>query len=376
MARFTREQLYGLVWERPIQQLAQSFSMSDVGLAKICRKANVPLPPRGYWAKLQAGKFVDSPPALPLRDFGLLNSIDVGPASASSRHAAEDISPDPPQPPHFDESLEDVSNRARKLVGEVRVPKTLATPHRSIAGYLKRDEERRLKQQQSPYPLLWDAPLFDSPQERRRFRILSALFATLERCGVSAGARGREARELSALVGSTHVPFSLEPIRRTRRGTATAKGQGDETLRFELKWWTSNKLPITWEDAESQPVEGQLAEIATQILVMGEAMLRDWQQQRYCDELKDREALIEKARLKREAEERAEHERIAREQRERIDNLLADVSAWRRAHDIRAYVSARLECIAARDPGTALQEWADWALRTADQIDPLCERLV
>lgn len=34
--------------------------------------------------------------------------------------------------------------------------------------------------------------------------------------------------------------------------------------------WTSNKPPMTWEDAESRPLEGQLAEIATQILVMGE----------------------------------------------------------------------------------------------------------
>lgn len=30
--------------------------MSDVGLAKLCRRHSIPLPPRGHWAKLAAGK--------------------------------------------------------------------------------------------------------------------------------------------------------------------------------------------------------------------------------------------------------------------------------------------------------------------------------
>ena len=371
MARFTREQLYRLAWERPMQQLAETLDMSDVGLAKICRGANVPLPPRGYWAKLRAGKFVDAPPALPPRDFGFMDSIDIGPAPPPSSYTEEKISADPPQPPHFEESIEDISHRARQLVGEVRVPKTLTTPHASLAAYLKRDEDRRVKQRQSLSPAVWDAPLFDSPQERRRLRILNALFATLERCGASAIVSGREARELSAMVGSIQIEFSLEPIRRSRRGTDAATSQAEEPLRFELKWWTSHKPPMTWEDTSSQPLEAQLPEIATQFLVTGEAMLRDWLQQRYDDDLKQRAALIEKARLQREAEERTERERIARARQERIDHLLGEVTDWRRAQDIRAFVHARLQSVTASDSDMALQEWASWALQTADHLDPL-----
>jgi len=35
--------------------------MSDVGLAKVCRRYDIPRPPPGYWAKLQAGNKVERP---------------------------------------------------------------------------------------------------------------------------------------------------------------------------------------------------------------------------------------------------------------------------------------------------------------------------
>jgi hypothetical protein len=61
---FTREKLYEEVWTRPVTQLAKEIGVSDVALAKICRKLNVPVPARGYWAQVAAGQ---SPkrPALP-----------------------------------------------------------------------------------------------------------------------------------------------------------------------------------------------------------------------------------------------------------------------------------------------------------------------
>ena len=52
---FTREQLYELVWQHPLLQLAQRYAMSDVGLSKLCARHDIPTPPRGYWAKVQAG---------------------------------------------------------------------------------------------------------------------------------------------------------------------------------------------------------------------------------------------------------------------------------------------------------------------------------
>src|SRR5688572_16860784 len=53
---FTREELYEQVWATPMSRLAGKYGISNVGLAKICRKYDIPCPPRGYWAKLRNGQ--------------------------------------------------------------------------------------------------------------------------------------------------------------------------------------------------------------------------------------------------------------------------------------------------------------------------------
>jgi hypothetical protein len=62
----TREELYDLVWSMPVQRAAKQYAMSDVALAKFCRRRQVPLPPRGYWARKAAGQ---NPPVSPLPVF-------------------------------------------------------------------------------------------------------------------------------------------------------------------------------------------------------------------------------------------------------------------------------------------------------------------
>ena len=59
---YTREFPYRLVWESPVLEVAKRLGESDVGLAKACRRARIPVPTRGYWAKLAAGKWVGPPP--------------------------------------------------------------------------------------------------------------------------------------------------------------------------------------------------------------------------------------------------------------------------------------------------------------------------
>jgi hypothetical protein len=50
---FEREELYKLVWTAPVSEAAKKLSVSDVGLAKLCRRAAMPLPGRGYWARVE-----------------------------------------------------------------------------------------------------------------------------------------------------------------------------------------------------------------------------------------------------------------------------------------------------------------------------------
>jgi hypothetical protein len=71
-----REDLHKLVWTAPVSEIAFRMGISDVGLAKACRRADIPLPARGYWAKVGAGHTVGVDP-LPPAPVGLPEFIRI-----------------------------------------------------------------------------------------------------------------------------------------------------------------------------------------------------------------------------------------------------------------------------------------------------------
>ena len=73
-----REELYTQVWSEPMVRLAKRYNVSDVALAKVCRKLDIPVPPRGYWRRLQTGRR-PAPPALPKVSPGLRGTATITP---------------------------------------------------------------------------------------------------------------------------------------------------------------------------------------------------------------------------------------------------------------------------------------------------------
>jgi hypothetical protein len=59
--QLNRDELFERVWSRPVATVAKDIGISGPGLKKVCRRLGVPVPPRGYWAKLRAGKHVRRP---------------------------------------------------------------------------------------------------------------------------------------------------------------------------------------------------------------------------------------------------------------------------------------------------------------------------
>ncbi len=49
--KIKRSELHRMVWEEPLSKLAPRLGLSDVGLRKISKRQNSPLPPQGHWAK-------------------------------------------------------------------------------------------------------------------------------------------------------------------------------------------------------------------------------------------------------------------------------------------------------------------------------------
>ena len=97
-----------MVWDKPMIRLAEEFGITGNGLAKVCDRLDVPYPPRGHWAKKEAGKPVVTLKLPPRRD---------GIPSAAA------IRPTPPKPapsPAAEQAAATVADRIR----DVAVPES------------------------------------------------------------------------------------------------------------------------------------------------------------------------------------------------------------------------------------------------------------
>lgn len=367
---FSREGLYDLVWNEPKAVLAKRLGISDVGLGKICRKADIPVPPRGYWALKDAGKPVVQIP-LPARGIGQTNTITVG--RPASWYYNEPIGELPPAPV-FPEPIEQVIGKARLQVGKVSVPKNLSSPHHLIARLLAQDEDRRKKLAESPYS--WNEPRFDTPAAKRRLRLINAIFLALTRAGYNPAHHGKDAEDLSAHVGDQSVRFVIEPTKATRRNDVifdTTNSGPHQTLRIKVD--TSVPAPIgiekEWVDTEDKPLESVVPEIVLGLVVYGELLHRANVEHRYKFLVERKAEQEEQARKARELAEQKAREAQLRQETARRDHLFCQAMSWEMAARLREFVATVRTHPEASEQSAEVNEWATWALSEANALDPM-----
>ncbi len=88
-----RSELYELVWKQPVRTVAADIGISDVALAKACRKHNIPVPGRGDWRRKELGYKVKQP-ALPTLPNGKNPMIRFRPARRVEEKATGARSPE------------------------------------------------------------------------------------------------------------------------------------------------------------------------------------------------------------------------------------------------------------------------------------------
>lgn len=366
----TRQELYDLVWAEPTSVVAEALEMSDVMLAKICRSANIPISDRGYWAKKRAGK-PTLKPRLPPRGLGQFDQVEVGRGYQLGRPSDSEVLERPlPPPPVFEGDERDLRTRIEAFVQKVPVAKSLAGCHHAISKLLLNDEARRAKLLQSPYST-WHAPYFDSRIEKRRLRILSALFLWAARNDFGCRTDDKRARCAAIIVGDRAVSFSLDAVGSKVDHVHDSKPPIADDAKLALRidcWQPPPEVRLEWQDTTDRFLEDQLVEIAREIVFAGEWGYRAWAKQSH-------EMLVER-RAELEAAARARHAEEVRKEEARLDGLLAErrhglwreAAAWRKAENLRAYA----EAVLAKRPEEAA--WAHWALAEADLIDPLVGR--
>ena len=374
----TRRQMYDLVWSAPGDQTSAQLSVSYPTFRKACERYDVPVPPRGYWAKLQAGK-PTARATLPPRAPGMSDEIHLGDRYYWQRSLTDEELLGPlPDPPEFPEDIELVRDRIRKVIGAIKIGRELTLKHFVVAKLLAQDEARREKQRTAAYIFSWEKPVFDTAFEQRRLRLLNALFLAVARCGGKPEVRGQEAREITITVHQTAIFLTLDRPKVTRRGGGSgvhpAGGKSDPLRLAVVEGHQREQERAAWQDGEGAPLERIIADIAVEVVAVAELRYREGCVRQFEWRVRRKGEREEELRQRQIERERQDRERQQRLEQARIDRLLHEAAALRRASDIRAYVHAVRQAAAGEGmntPAEEIERWAHWALAEADRIDPV-----
>ncbi len=360
-ASVTREELYRLVWDQPMIHIAAGFGISGNGLAKACRKLDVPYPPRGYWARLAVGK---APPATPLPPQRPSSPNEV---TIRRTPSASDAGPSNPWREAFDE--------ARERHAKIKVPERLAQPHPLIAEWLseKRRRQEAARHERDPWrrEFLHEPDL--TPSERRQHRLLHALFQALEQEGGKVIQSDR--RALHYARDGEKIAFQLrEKLRQEKRPLTESEKEWNFSpgkdwrhelvptgkVVFAFKTWLPAGLRQDWLETDTKPMETLLPGVVATFCAAIPALAA-----------RRRERAEAAQRWEDAARRRREEERARLLNEARWRQFVALAGAAREADLARAFL-AKLKASAARESeGQVVAEWIAWAEAELAARDPL-----
>lgn len=347
----SREQLYERVWTTPIDRLAYEFGISGVALGKTCRRMNVPVPPRGYWARVSAGQ---KPKAVPL----------------------------PPGPPQFDgysstppdvkglQFPEDCSG-LHPVAREARVGLRAATPDNE--GHLK------IGGQTTPHVEVTKA------QIDRAARALHFILMLLEARGIEFRKARSKYDKAYFLQGGGLLYLSIdEPIVTVKREptdqekrcpswewkTQTRQPAGHLTFSIsDDSYGRGRRRDSSWSEDETTSLEATAQKVADGIW----EYYRELERKREADaqEAKKRE----EQRKVEEAEERKRKHasRLKTIEQTRADDLFRAAEWWRIYQNTLDYINGVERGWKTASDGALSQaqiDWLDWARKTATTISP------
>jgi hypothetical protein len=214
------------------------------------------------------------------------------------------------------------------------------------------------------YVMSWEKPVFDSPLDRRRIRILNSLFFAVGKMNVRPSVRGRDARDVGISFFQQHLQLALDkPKRPNRRAQVlnAAEEANDTRLCLSiLKGWGSEEVLATWQDDDVQKLEARMTDIAIQLILTAEIKYRENVLHGYQWRIKRKAELEEEQRKRKLEAERAEKERQKRIEQGRVNRLIRDAAAFQQAGEIKKYVDTIRRTLA-RDGSSSSEEVEKWS---------------
>lgn len=344
-----RPEMYELVWSEPMATLAPKFGISDVALKKRCTARGIPTPPRGYWAKKEAGQ---QP-----RKAKLPESVPVKVPKTAQRKFAEAMV-------YYAGSRADYPvSRAHRISVATReaLGKKHAAQYDQIRSY--GDAAR-----------LW----VSSRSTRRALWVLDQLIKEATSLGMRVESRDGYDGGLFFHVGQEYAEVEIrEKVRRfdrpdydpnrkvrwpERNDQYEFKSCGLLRIKAKFSYLSSSE----WLDSTKNSLDDCIADVAIAILA-GIQSCRDLRELRYQKDLRQRER--ERVELARQAVAEAEEER-----RRDLEHLAQSLTLSRQVAAFADAVEQRSR-EAGHEPSTieSLSRWLRWTREHAQRLDPIQE---
>lgn len=335
ITELTRADLFDLVWSEALGKVGERVGVSDVAVAKACKKHGVPLPKQGHWARDPKNR--DRQPKLPSVSEERLDTVYFDPPPSRSP------TPAVPEPQTSIEIAVDVS-KCKPIV---------RTTHRVLK---KASEEKGLLIKPRNEVAL-DLRVSKASLERA-LRIFDAIIRATEERGGRWEVTASETR-LHALGGS--IEINMLERRKQSFSPSTFPGYSQQNLdatgELSIREGNYECRLAALSDRAKTPLEGKISAAVTALLEL-------------C--AKDRERTARWAQKQAEYERQQEAERqAARLKQEEAIRLERLILAARAHEDARLIRELCLATESAEGMDDERRSWLVWARDEAARLDPI-----
>jgi hypothetical protein len=363
METWNREELYAEIWKEPAIKVAAKYGVSSVMLGKVCRKLQIPLPGRGYWAKKEFGKSVKQIPLPQVQDLPIVRRL--------KEMGSENAEAPCPEPEPTDSEYQ----RILQIESSDVIPDPETTRHKLVIATAKslrnaKPDNRGIVQAPGNENSL--NVRVSKTSIDRALNIMNAVVKFLESENFPFTVKS-ETHEITAQVFGQNVPFSI--VERARE-TSRKEVREYSYTRTVIKYQPSGELEFRagddgyryrkFRDRKTQKLETLIPKLAGAIL----------------REARDRVIRAEKRRLEEIEERKKTQERAAlaeqiAEEEKKLKNLESWVNSWTRAQEMRDFIAA-LEKTWQKEgqdlsPESPKGQRIFWMKQQADRVDPLIE---
>jgi hypothetical protein len=350
--QWNREKLYEEVWTRPTCDVARDYGISDVALAKICKKLSVPKPGPGYWRRKECGYKVARPPLPEVKQIPFLVShVPTQPSSKPTTYSEN--------PPILKSAA--ATTRRHPLVVQTERAFVKGTP----------DNYGRIRARDLRLPRL--NLKVTKTCLGRALHFMDELLKLLEanNMTIRVGSEHDASKTVVTIEGEQLTICLKEAVRTTTRELTPMERRDHErhpslyprdyapafesTNRFTFEIESYSDGPRTWTDRKKGPLEECLFPIANALLIAA--------------------AYAKRARAEREAERkrREREERRRWRHQQRVERLRNNMASWEEAQRVRAYLSAveYTQCANGNLPhDSRTARFLAWARQYAEYLDP------